>query len=170
MNLSLAHVQELSSKVLQIEFHENENLEIAYVLPDRLETDVKDMLKNLNTFTLDLLFESTDVYNVKYKLPKFSIENDINLSEAYASMGLDDIATNQADVSEYVQQGEAKLNLINQTISISVNEGLRNVPLIDRKRIVKPAVFYANRPFLFLVYVKQTNLILLAGTYRGPSV
>ncbi|XP_046392924.1 serine protease inhibitor 88Ea-like [Ischnura elegans] len=157
-----------------------------FALPDGLERTIAQL--NVDALREALAPGSALARPLEVAIPKFSIEQSIDLKPTLTHLGLGPIFDAEADFTDFV--GEDDLNKKN----MSKPTGRRPIALdaaihrarvdIDEKgteaaaataifsfrssRPLEPTVFVANHPFAFFIYDRVAQSILFAGAYRSP--
>ena len=115
------------------------------------------------------------------EIPKFNIEQTMELSGMVASLGAPSLFGGQADLTGFLREDQTTsadltLNSAVHKSYIEVNEkgseaaaatalfGFRSArPLFHTE-------FVANHPFVFFIYDEQTDIILFHGVLQDPTV
>jgi serine protease inhibitor len=89
----------------------------------------------------------------------------------YLQMGINDVFDTYANLSKISTSSEIFLSRLIHKAKIEVNEeGTLAVAvtagLISNK--ASPPRFLANRPFMYFIVDKMTNLVLFCGTVKNP--
>ena len=111
-------------------------------------------------------------------MPRFSLESRIPIKKNLKNMGIKSVFGNQADLSGVNGKKGLILNEIYHASSLICNEwGSKPVEADPAegegfKGILSsstPREFIVDHPFVFLVYDKLSNVILLMGRVTNPS-
>jgi serpin B len=116
---------------------------------------------------------------VKVYLPKFDMENSLDLVGSLKTLGMvDSFDRKNANFRRLTQEGQqAYVNRALQRSRIEVNEsGTKaaaltelDIPMFVRAgKPKKPVLFMADHPFLFLIIQRSTKMILFMGKVEKP--
>ncbi|KAK9743782.1 Serpin (serine protease inhibitor) [Popillia japonica] len=113
---------------------------------------------------------------VNLQLPKFSLENTIEMTPILESLGVGNLFESDADFSLLSDTDKLSLGAGIHKAKIDVNEKGSEAAfatalfsfrmMSDEQEVVS---FKCNHPFLFLLFNKETNTILFIGIYRDPE-
>lgn len=119
--------------------------------------------------------ENMDVHSeVVVHLPKFKLEEDYEMNEALAKLGMTDVfCAGKADLSGMNGDGGLFLSTVAHKAFVEVNEegteaaaataGMINFCMLREEH------FNADHPFLFFIRHNKTKSILFLGRYSSPS-
>uniref|UniRef100_A0A6P7FJN9 Antichymotrypsin-2-like isoform X1 n=2 Tax=Diabrotica virgifera virgifera TaxID=50390 RepID=A0A6P7FJN9_DIAVI len=160
--------EELDTQFLEIPFKTN-GLVFSVALPNK-----KDGIAALEN-NIEKVFEPqpyTDV-PVELKLPKFTVETDLNLKNILQSLGVQKIFNFDADlsglakdvkelrVSEVIQK--AFIKVAESGVEAAASTAVFVATKSARFFIEDPIEFFADHPFVY--FIKYNNVILFAGKY-----
>ena len=143
-----------------------DNLWFVVLLPatGQLETLERSMTP---TF-LSQWFGQLQPMVVDVLLPKIQLTNSLDLTETLGNLGLQTIATENAELtnmSQAVENGPLKLSKFLHATQITLVE---QADIPQQQVPQATAKFYVNRPFVFLVWNIQTGTPLVIGRITDP--
>ena len=149
----------------------NEAFSMVLVLPGN-GMDIDRLIAYLDDATWQNIINNLWEGNVVLKMPRFKIECDLPLNDPVMNIGMTKIfqggLENISDYGLFVSD-------IRQKTFVEVNEvgtEAAAVTVIEFNSIGQhnePFVFYANRPFLYLIKEKSTGAILFIGRMDEPK-
>ncbi|MDD3570224.1 MAG: serpin family protein [Lachnospiraceae bacterium] len=133
--------------------------------------------KDLDSETLNRIFNYQDKMAVQVRLPKFKIKNEADCMAVLKKMGIDDLFDKEkADLSSMVNDTGYYVNKIVQNAVISIDEkgteaaAETHISFVEQgDRIKIPAEFIADHPFYFLLRNNQTGDILFEGYFSSAE-
>lgn len=166
-------IDNLKCSVLEIPY-KGRAVSMFILLPLNKSKDAISTLEfNLKGYDVNTIFEDLTEKPVKVILPKFSIEENIDLAFNLAEIGMDDLFNeNVADLSGMSESKGVYVSTARHKSLLTVEEtGSIEPPPVNHTANASSAevLFEANRPFIFMVREKSTNVILLMGRYADPS-
>ncbi|KAI4504439.1 hypothetical protein M0802_000910 [Mischocyttarus mexicanus] len=170
------NIASLNADVVELPYTDGKTV-MLILLPTNKELDPNLTLlsKDLSYVSMSALLANLYLTEVNVIIPKFSIENKLDLKSTLISLGIRSIFDMSADFSNIVKDTVLQVKSIIQNAKIEVNEegtvasavtGLTIVPLMGSS----VEIFRANRPFLFAIVDLQTNATLFAGRYINPNL
>ncbi|NWH79418.1 A1AT antiproteinase, partial [Piaya cayana] len=161
--------EELSCTVIQL--HYNGSATAFLVLPS--EGKMKQLEQTLVKETVqkwsDHLFQSL----VSLYFPKFSISESYEIKNTLSKMGIVDVFTDQADLSGITGAPELKVSKVVHKASLDVDESGTEAAAATAAEVVTmslPPTVEFNRPFLLMVFDRDTNSTLFIGKILNPSI
>jgi len=108
---------------------------------------------------------------VEVHLPKFTTSSDLLLNSALEQMGIADIFEPISANLSKLSQGLFVSSIAHNTKIIVNEEGTKAAAVTSAILANKatPPKFYLNRPFLYLIVEKRSNLLLFAGQIVNPN-
>ncbi|XP_020860867.1 alpha-1-antichymotrypsin-like [Phascolarctos cinereus] len=161
--------KELLCTVVELKYRGNATA--LFILPDR--NKMKDVEDALNPEVLKKWKNSLREREVNLFLPKFSISNDYSLEEILPTMGIEEVFTDQANLSGITGQNNLKVSKAVHKAVLDVDEagteaaaatGMKIVP--SSARWPAPLEIKFNTPFL--VFVFDGNNMLFMGKVNNP--
>ncbi|CAK9305122.1 unnamed protein product [Gordionus sp. m RMFG-2023] len=174
MDSSIKHPQ--SVKVLRLDYTDS-NLAMFFLLPE--QNGLEGLIIDINPSILAKLIADVR-HNTKIKaiLPKFSINYEVEMKDILQKLGITDVFSNKADLSEITKTPmDAEglyISKVYHKAFIEVNEkgseaAAATGVVISRSSIFLPITFQADRPFMYFIMDLSNSNILFIGTYSRPS-
>lgn len=163
----------LDCRVLELPYSDDE-LSMFIFLPNKIE-GLSSLEDRLNAKTLDRVFRDVvDADTVQVSLPKFVLEQEVDLRKALTEVGVDDLFDyDTVDLSGIYDTGDLVLNNALHKASIEANEegteGVAATGVVAFPATELPTInFSVDRPFLFCLMEKATGIILFLGRVMNP--
>ena len=164
-----------SFQTLELPYVDNE-LSMVILLPRKTD-GLSDFEKTLNAKNLSDWLSRLAKRKVIVSIPKFEMTSEFSMAAVLKSMGMTDaFAPREADFSGMNGRKDLFISAVVHKAYVEVNEegteaaaatgvaiGLTSMP------IVRPPVFRADHPFLFLIRHNQTGSILFIGRVTNPK-
>lgn len=176
--VNVVSIRQIGAKVLELPYSGNGRFSMLFILPDPHQT-VKSVIDKLNKITLSsifILFKERGPRQVLLQVPRFRISTDlVNLKELLIDMGLETLFDSSqaklADISDY----SLYISNIFQKASIEVTEegteaSAATTATIAGRSGMEMDQFVANKPFLFMIVDRETEIALFTGAYSKPSL
>lgn len=117
----------------------------------------------------DHLFKS----KIQLYFPKFSISGTYEITNILSKMGIVDVFTNQADLSGISGVPELKVSKVIHKAALDVDErGTEASATAATPKIMALSlapIIEFNRPFLMLIFDRDTNSTLFIGKIANPT-
>ncbi|UDQ97998.1 serpin family protein [Lentisphaerota bacterium WC36G] len=155
-------------QIISLPFNGDE-FAINLILPHE-NSGLKDVMEKLTHGELTRLYSSMRNDEIDLFLPKFEFESFIDNKIIMQKLGVKAAFSDKADFSELATES-LFIDKMFQKAVIKVDEyGAEAVAAdtIGVKCLSMPYTFNANRPFLFFIVHKDTNLILFTGYVVNP--
>ncbi|XP_019202111.1 leukocyte elastase inhibitor-like isoform X2 [Oreochromis niloticus] len=158
-----------------------EELSMFILLPKESSDGSDPLLKLEKELTQERLNEWTDRKNMEVEsevvlhLPKFKLEEDYELNEPLAKLGMKDVfCAGRADLSGMNGEGGLFLSTVAHKAFVEVNEeGTEAAAATDAvmwfKCYIPDTHFTADHPFLFFIRHNKTKSILFFGRFSSPQ-
>ncbi|XP_037357912.1 alpha-1-antitrypsin-like [Talpa occidentalis] len=165
---AIQHCSKLHSWVLRMDYEGNATA--LFLLPD--QGKMQHVEDTMNQEFLGRFLEKRYGRSASLKLPKLSISGKYDLKTLMAKMGITKVFSNEADLSGITEQAPLKLNKALHKAVLNIDEkgteatGATFVGAIPMS--VPPEVHF-NRPFLIILYDKNTHSILFMGKVVNPK-
>ncbi|KAL1414893.1 hypothetical protein MTO96_007149 [Rhipicephalus appendiculatus] len=110
--------------------------------------------------------------NVELYLPKFKLEQTLDLKGTLTAMEIEDFFTPQADLTRMITTGNLRASEIFHKAFVEVNEaGTEAAAATDMKFIltslaINPPRFVVDHPFMFLIRSHDPDAVLFMGSVR----
>lgn len=166
-------------QILELPYVDNE-LSMFILLPDVPEDGSDPLLKLENELTQERLDEWTNRDNmdihtdIVVHLPKFKLEEDYELNEPLAKLGMTDVFCGpKADLSGMNGQPGLFLSTVAHKAFVEVNEEGTEAAAATAGMVafcmLREEHFNADHPFLFFIRHNQTKSILFLGRFSSPQ-
>jgi len=177
MKLYYGWNSELHCQAIELPYS-GESLSMFVLLPDPTATSLSEVEKKLTASDLVNVREKFDMSLVKVIvwLPRFSLDEKLDLVNMLAAMGMADLfKAGAADLSGIDGSKELYVSNVLHRAVVEVNEdgteaaAATAVVMMRSMPIDKPPVFHADHPFIFFVQEKSTKSILFLGRLVKPA-
>ncbi|XP_019958087.2 leukocyte elastase inhibitor [Paralichthys olivaceus] len=157
-----------------------EELSMFILLPEESTKGSAPLLKLEEKLTQERLNEWTDRENMDVQseilvhLPKFKLEEDYELNEPLAKLGMTDVfCTAKADLSGMNGEGGLFLSTVAHKAFVEVNEEGTEAAAATAGMVsfcmLREEHFTADHPFLFFIRHNKTKSILFLGRFSSPQ-
>ncbi|NP_001290717.1 leukocyte elastase inhibitor [Esox lucius] len=175
----LTFIPEVNCQILELPY-EGKQLSMLIMLPNDIEDDTTGLEKLEKQLTFRNFVEWTKpdkmkVEQVEVGLPKFKLEENLELGEMLVSMGMiDAFDKTKSDFSGMLSNNDLVLSKVVHKAFVEVNEeGTEAAAATGSKiefqcLILNWATFIADHPFLFFIRHNPTQSILFSGRYSSP--
>ncbi|XP_021259174.1 alpha-1-antiproteinase 2-like [Numida meleagris] len=109
---------------------------------------------------------------IRLYFPKFSISGSYEITNILSKMGIVDVFTNQADLSGITGVPELKVSKVVHKAALDVDERGTEAAAATATEIMTvslPPTIEFNRPFLMLIFDRDTNSTLFIGKIVNPT-
>lgn len=164
-------------------FYKDENLEaielpygdsafnMMIILPS-LNKKADDVISEMSTDTFDFIKNKFVKKEITIMIPKFKLEYTKKLNDALINLGMRDaFMPEKANFSKISKSKNLFISEVIHKTFIEVNEEGTEAAAVTPIGIGVTSVgnyFKVNRPFLFIIYEKNTNTILFIGKVINP--
>ncbi|XP_072294522.1 leukocyte elastase inhibitor [Eucyclogobius newberryi] len=172
------YIPELGLQIVGLPYVDND-LSMYILLPEETSAGTEGVHKIESKLTQGNLDEWTDPANmesvdVHVHLPKFKMEEDYELNDPLAKMGMSDVfCSAKADLSGMNGQGGLFLSTVAHKAFVEVNEEGTEAAAATAGMVsfcmFREEHFTADHPFLFLIKHRATNSILFLGRFMSPQ-
>lgn len=172
-NFKMAHSDELGVTALEVPYR-GAKTSMVVLLPDEIEGLV-ELEKRLTAYELarlvkDLRYRS----DVMLYLPKFKLEQTINLKQMLEAMGIKDFFAPEADLSGISEAGNLAASEVFHKAFVEISEegteaaAATAIVMMYACSVVQrmPCTFVVNRPFMFFIRSLDPELVLFMGSVR----
>lgn len=148
-------------------------LSMFVLLPNK-ESTAEDLVSKLDAKTFQSLVSSMQSNRVGVSLPKFQVEQSLELKKEIARLGVRDLFDpKRADLSGFTSKADFSVGNILHKTFVKVNEqgteAAAATALVSFRTgtVVQP--FKVNRPFVFMIRDNVLDTILFTGLVRTPD-
>ena len=153
--------------------YQNDSYAMRLILPQP-EISIDQVLQSLSESD-ENLWESVALADINLKMPRFTLENKMDLIPALQALGMNKAFTNEADFSS-MSDVATYISLVQQATRLKVDEegsegaavtvieGDLMSPLPEEK-----VDFFLDRPFLFQILEPATGTVLFMGQVGLPA-
>ncbi|KAM4548145.1 leukocyte elastase inhibitor isoform 1-T1 [Odontesthes bonariensis] len=177
--LPYSFIPEHDLHVLELPYVDNE-LSMFILLPEDSEHGCTPLLRLEKALTQEKLNDWTDRENmdldmdIVIHLPKFKLEEDYELNEPLAHMGMKDVfCSAKADLSGMNGEGGLFLSTVAHKAFVEVNEEGTEAAAatagVATFCMLREQHFMADHPFLFFIRHNKTKSILFLGRFSSPQ-
>ena len=113
--------------------------------------------------------------DVDLKLPRLKVESDVNsLVETLEAMGVKKAFSRIEAEFGKMSDKDLYISSVQQTVSVTINEegteaaAVTDIGFDSADNPLEPAVFHANRPYVFVLEEESTGTILFVGKVQKP--
>ncbi|CAF98097.1 unnamed protein product, partial [Tetraodon nigroviridis] len=173
------YIPDHSLQILELPYAQEE-LSMFILLPEETTDGSNPLLKLENELTREKLDEWTNRENmdvsseVRVHLPKFKLEENYEMKEALAKLGMTDVfCAGKADLSGMNSDGGLFLSTVAHKAFVEVNEEGTEAAAATVAMVtfcmLREEHFTADHPFLFFIRHNKTKSILFLGRYSSPQ-
>lgn len=170
-------VKQLRAKVLEMPYGEENKYSMLIFLPfpDVTINNVIDNLSLISLRTIFALFERREPQTVAVQIPRFKLSSDINnLKELLMDMGLKKMFDRyEAQFNVLALYDNIYVSNLIQKADIEVTEdgtvGSEVSEATFQSRMM-PEQFVTNKPFVFMIVDRDSEIPLFTGAYSSPNV
>jgi serpin B len=164
----------LLCSVLELPY-KGHSLSMVFILPDTI--DGLSYIEDAITPDIFIELQSTlrNDKDVEVYLPKFKLESKFELSTILAKLGMPHAFDGgKADFSGMDKMKSVYISAVIHQAFVEVNEegteaAAATGAVMMMMVAVRNLVFKANKPFLFFIKDRRTNMILFSGRYTRPG-
>jgi serpin B len=168
------HYSDEGFQILEMPYA-GKNLTMVVLLPDKAD-GITGFEKNLTSEKLTGWLSKLRTGEVIVSVPKFKTELSFGLNEMLKALGMKEAFTPTADFSGMTGKKDLFISAVIHKAYVDVNEegteaaAATGVIMVGTgmREPVKPIVFKADHPFLFLIRDKSTGSILFMGRIMDP--
>uniref|UniRef100_A0A131YWV0 Serpin B n=1 Tax=Rhipicephalus appendiculatus TaxID=34631 RepID=A0A131YWV0_RHIAP len=166
--------KELGVEALEIPYRGGKT-SMVILLPDEIE-GLSKLEKRLTTSKLGNLLENLrGFFDVELYLPKFKLEQTINLKEVLKQMGVKDFFSCDADLSAISEKDKLAASDVVHKAFVEVNEEGTEAAAATALVMVECCMsslpprtykFIVDRPFMFVIRSRDPDVVLFMGSVR----
>ncbi|XP_007473697.1 serine protease inhibitor A3N-like isoform X2 [Monodelphis domestica] len=161
------HDKELFCTVVELPYKGNATA--LFILPD--EKKMEDVENSLNPEVLEKWKNSLKKRQINLFLPKFSLSSDFQLEEILPTMGIEEVFTDQANLSAITRQRNLKVSKVLHKAVVDVDETgteaavATGIEFVLYSAMFSPEIITFNRPFFIYIYHEE---IIFMGKVVNP--
>lgn len=154
--------------------YKGEELSMVVVLPFE-DNGLAALEGKLTAEVLLKAVEETRKMKVEVTLPKFKIEQSIDLTEKLGLLGISDLFSDMADLSGVTTDVPLKVSKVFHKSFIEVNEegaeaaAATGAVMMMGSMPAPPPIFKADHPFLFGIFDQRSKVFLFWGRIAHPT-
>ncbi|KAL5234128.1 hypothetical protein ACI65C_001538 [Semiaphis heraclei] len=175
-DLQYYHDSDLKFAALELPY-EHHAFKMIILLPDAKD-GLKDLENNFSKINLHEISNKMTQHHVTVKLPRFKLEQTLQLEETLSNLGCPTMFTRAANFSNIVENGDLYVTKVVHKAYVDVNElgteaaaatALTMVKYSARYPVEPPkkVEFHADRPFVVAI-VSRTFDVLFMGRLSNP--
>lgn len=148
-------------QIVQLDYHGNSSMYV--VLPNR-DVSLDDLLRDLNAGKLNDDLHKLKSTELDLQMPKFTLKSDLNLRAVLEQLGVKTMFSKHADLSRMSKQTGLRVSRVLQSAYIAVDEegteaaAATICTVVTESLVMGPQEFHVNRPFLFIIRLKNVNI------------
>ncbi len=174
MEAGLKYYNDPNFTVVELPYGQG-NFVMDVILPSS-ESDVAGVIKQLNSDIWNTIIQGLYEQNVVVEMPKFRFEFEQDLIPALKNMGMIDLFTGAADLSDINGSGGLSVSKVKHKTYIDVNEDGTEAAAVTAVEVnytsAEPSSIYfiLESPFVFIIREKSTGVILFEGAVQNPNI
>ncbi|XP_029038073.2 uncharacterized protein LOC114873665 [Osmia bicornis bicornis] len=168
-----AYISSIEAHILEIPYSDGKTSMLT-IMPNEREKDphLRILSKDLATIPISAILANLRERDVTIYLPKFKIENNLNLMSTLQNLGIESIFRFDANLTNIVSNGSVRVTDILQKIKVEIDEE-GTLAAADTEVGYQLLSSWSNdvkmdRPFLFLIIDSITNTSLFFGRFIEP--
>ncbi|CAN9508003.1 unnamed protein product [Ophioblennius macclurei] len=140
------------------------------VLPDE-GVDIREVEEELTAEKVQIWRRQLKKTWLEVLLPRFLLERSYSLKEVLQTLDITEVFLDTADISNMGEAKALKLSQVYQKSVISIDETSDDVTAEGGAIALStpPPRLTFNRPFIFIIYHRTTNALLLLGRVSDPA-
>lgn len=153
--------------------YQNDSYVMRLILPQP-EISIDQVLQALSDSD-ENLWKNTILADINLKMPRFTLENKMDLIPALQALGMEKVFTNEADFSS-MSDISTYISLVQQATRLKVDEeGSEGAAVTviegDLMSLLpeEKVDFFLDRPFLFQILESSTGTVLFMGQVGSPA-
>ena len=152
--------------------YSNNAFAMNLILPKEGE-DIDDLIEDLDKESWQVMKSHSSITKVTLSMPRFKVENNLELTNILIAMGMPKAFSNNADFSAMLDDNSAKVSDVIQKSYISVDEegteaaavtviGMETTA-IEPESPIDEVIMVVDRPFIIAITEQSTGAILFMG-------
>lgn len=166
--------KENDCKVIELPYS-GDDISMLIALPSEID-GVSQLELVINSEMMSQWIMSLENTTVKVSLPKFILSQHFELKEVLNKLGIIDLfVPGIADLSGISSVESLYVSHVIHKAHININERGTEATaasgvVMQKRSLDMPPEFYANHPFLFIIYQKTSSAILFMGRVKKPEM
>ena len=166
--------KENKCKVIELPYS-GDDITMLIALPNEIN-GVSQLEQVINTEMMSQWIMSLENTTVKVSIPKFILSQHFELKEVLSKLGIIDLfEPGIADLSGISSVESLYVSHVIHKAHVNVNErgteaAAASGVVMQKRSLDMPPEFFANHPFLFIIYHKTSSAILFMGRVKKPEV
>ncbi|XP_068087205.1 serpin B4-like isoform X3 [Anabrus simplex] len=169
-----AQLDDLKSQVVELRY-QGEQVSMLILLPNEVE-GLSNLEEKLPTISLSAIYNQLKYESVFVTMPKFKLEETIDLNDSLMKLGMKTMFSNDANFSG-ISEEVLKVSKVLQKAFISVDEYGTEAAAATYVHMVgccapmeqkPPEVFNADHPFMFALVNQESGTVLFLGVFVKP--
>lgn len=167
--------ERLGAHVLELPYKGN-TVSMFIILPPNAKTNgIESVIKQLSVESLQEIVEDDLPRAVEVSIPKFTVEQTIELTPILGRLGVGDLFQSTSDLTGFTGEDGLHLDEAVHKAKIAVDEqgtvaaAASAIFSFRSSRPLTPARFIANHPFVYFLFDKTSQTIQFMGVYRSPN-
>ncbi|XP_055528747.1 uncharacterized protein LOC129720886 [Wyeomyia smithii] len=159
----------LKATGLVLPFKDESDLSLLVIMPQQQNGNLTQMVKGLNQSSFVALLGDMQSEKVQVKLPRFSFSNHLNVNAIFRNLHLN--APFEWSVFQVFKKSRLVLDRVKHGVSIEFQErGVRAAAASGFSVTTRsvPQIFFANRPFVYVIFKRSTHFPLFLGSFVHP--
>ncbi|XP_015743924.1 protein Z-dependent protease inhibitor [Python bivittatus] len=147
------------------------SVQMLIVMPVK-EADYMFVEDHLTHELVESWLNTMKIRKMDIYFPRFKLDQTYHMDQLLQDLGIKDLFSYKADLRHLSNQRFIKISQILQRASIEVNEKGTEVAAVSGSEIMAyslPDIIRINRPFIFMMYEDNTNVLLFVGRVTNPT-
>ncbi|XP_028141335.1 uncharacterized protein LOC114335311 [Diabrotica virgifera virgifera] len=167
-NFNYNYITRLRANVVDIPYQDK--FSMLLILPSS-DSNVRSVIRDLPHFRLSSILESLNQSEIVLELPTFSFEYSADLVEFLKPLKIREIFGSRANLTKMIEGHHGMINNLLHKTKITVDEKGTTAAASSSAMIIplmQPVTVAADRPFVFMIYHRDTKNIIFEGIVQNP--
>lgn len=166
--------RENNCKIIELPYS-GDDVSMLIILPNEID-GASQLEQMINTEMLSQWIMSLENTTVKVSIPKFILSQHFELKEVLSQLGISDLFdAGSADLSGLSSVESLFVSHVIHKAHVDVNEkgteaAAATGVIMQKRSLDMPPEFYADHPFLFVIYHKSSSTVLFIGRVKRPEI